>query len=337
MKTSTRTTITALLLLGSVTTACTTATTGSTTGSATGSTGTGIARTGTTGTGAGTATTAGRTGTTVDPAAALPALALRVVENATGATKYGYEGPSSITAGNVLVQLTNGGTEEHQAGVGRLKDGVTYEQLDQAVAANPELAAGLLDLRGGSAAVGPGAVGKSIVSVTPGKYVVFCFVADATGQPHLAHGMIHRFEATPGAGAGTTVAPPPIAVAGTITLQDFGILLPDDFTGKGWYEVRNVGRQLHEALGYELAAGVTPKDFDTYMRTYAQTGQPPAGPPPYTAATGPSAASSGTTQWVHFDLDPAKRYVFVCGIPDFEKGLTPHFMEGMVTYWPEGS
>lgn len=93
----------------------------------------------------GSATTAagGRAaaGTTVagaDPVASLPTLRATATEHADGAAMaYGFDGPTSVPAGKVLVEVRNDGKEEHQAAVARLAPGVTYEQLEAAIATNP--------------------------------------------------------------------------------------------------------------------------------------------------------------------------------------------------------
>lgn len=277
-----------------------------------------------------------------DPATALPAFRLTATEHHDGgATTYGYEGPTAVPAGPTVIELVNDGAEEHQAGVGRLKPGVTYDKVEETVAAaGPELAFGLLEALGGPAGVAPGTTGRTIVDLPPGQYYVYCFVPDAQGVPHLSHGMRQRFEVTGSATAGTTgtAAPAPVPSAGTIDLQDFGIILPDGFAGRGWYRVDNAGPQQHEAVIYRATPGHTGKDLDAYLAAAgaAQQGGTamPTEPFPGVAAGGVSAAVQGVTQWVWLDLDPSGQYVFLCGIPDPLKGFVPHFMEGMKTTWP---
>lgn len=295
----------------------------------------------TTGRGAG-AGGAGATVPAADPVAALPALQVTATEHADGAAMaYGFDGPSSVPAGKVLVEVRNDGKEEHQAAVARLAPGVTYDQLEAAIATNPNAALPLVEVVGGPAGVAPGATGKGIVELTPGQYVLYCFVADAQGTPHLAHGMHRRLEVTGGAAsttAGSAGASSSIPTAGTVTLQDFGILLPDGFGGKGWYEVVNDGPQPHEAVIYKAAPGHTSAELSAYLAkvgaALSGTGPMPTDPFPGVPAGGVSAAAKGSDQWIWLDLDPSGQHLFLCGIPDTTKGFIPHFMEGMTTTWP---
>lgn len=128
-------------------------------------------------------------------------------------------------------------------------------------------------------------------------------------MPHLAHGMHRRLEVTGPAGGGPSGTPAstqastpggaPIPTAGTITLQDFGILLPDGFAGKGWYQVVNDGPQPHEAVIYKAAPGHTSAELSTYLTrigaALSGTGPMPTDPFPGVPAGGVSAAAKGPT------------------------------------------
>ncbi|MFN8038066.1 MAG: hypothetical protein U0Q07_02550 [Acidimicrobiales bacterium] len=275
-------------------------------------------------------------GATTEPAdPAMPRVTITAEESGDA---YTYAGLTDLPAGPVLVELTNKGRLEHQATFARLKDGVTYSQVDEILhGANPTLALALVNLSGGPNAVGPGATGKVVVDLTPGDYYVVCAIPDEQGKPHISHGMVQKVKVTAATSA-TTPAAKAVPSKGTITLQDFSVILPDGFTGQGWYEVVNEGKQPHEAAAYRLAAGATSADFQAWQAqadaATAGKGAPPSTPPPFTAAGGVAAADPGVTQWVHLDLDPANRYLFVCFIPDVAKGFTPHWMEGMLTPWP---
>lgn len=291
---------------------------------------------------AGSSVPRGAAATTVatDPLASLPTLDLQAVEHHAGAaTTYGFDGPTSVPAGKVVIRLTNGGTEEHQAGVARLKPGVSADQVDAIVASgNPMPALALIDPLGGPAAVAPKGTGKGIVELKPGQYYLYCFVQDAAGIPHMAHGMVTKLEVTAPTPSTTPPAAASIPEAGTITMKDFGIVLSDGFGAKGWYRVTNTGAQNHEALVYRPAAGKSPRDLSDAMTAYTDAlsgkGPMPTEPFPAEGVGGASAAAPGFDQWVWLELDPSNRYLFICGIPDAEKGMVPHFMEGMSTWWP---
>jgi uncharacterized cupredoxin-like copper-binding protein len=260
---------------------------------------------------------------------------LQLTANESG-DMFTYRGPTQATAGPVLLELSNTGQIDHQAGIAKLKPNVTPDQVEQAFKGpNPSVALALVDFSGGTNGVAPGKTGKTVVQLTPGDYEVYCFIPDMMGKPHVAHGMFQRLTVTAGGPAGTA---PPVADAGTITMKDFSVILPDDFTGKGWYRVVNEGQQPHEAGAFQLAPGKTVDDFKTWQAAAdaaaAGKGPGPTTPPPIMSAGGAAAASPGVDQWIQLDLDPSQHYVFVCFVPDVTKGFTPHWMEGMITPWP---
>lgn len=254
-------------------------------------------------------------------------------------TTYTFTGPTEAQPGPVLVELTNKGKLEHQAGIAKLKAGVSTQQAEDVLKApDPSPLFILVDFLGGPNAVGADSTGKAIVTLTPGDYYIYCFIPDAAGKPHLAHGMVQRLKVGGSASSGTTRAAstPPVTSAGQITMKDFSVELPSDFMGKGWYKVVNEGKQPHEAAAYTLQPGKTVADFKTWQTAddlFLKKEGPDPGPPPMTPAGGVAAANPGVEQWVYLDLDPTKQYFFVCFIPDVEKGLEPHWMEGMITPW----
>jgi hypothetical protein len=271
----------------------------------------------------------------------IPAVKLTASESG---DMFSFNGPSETAAGPLLVELTNNGKLEHQAGVAKLKDGVTFDQVDQTFKGpNPTLALALADLYGGPNGVAPGATGKAIVNLPAGNYVVYCFIADDAGKPHVAHGMYKQLTVTAGStsSTGTTKAADPVAAVGTITIKDFSVILPDDFTGQGWYKVVNEGPQAHEAVAYQLAPGKTAEDFKTFQSASddaaAGKGTVPTTPRPIIPAGGAAAVNAGVDQWVFLDLDASQHYVFVCFVPDVSKGFVPHWSEGMITPWPTKS
>lgn len=116
------------------------------------------------------------------------------------AIDYGYEGiPAEMSAGTVAINLTNEGTELHEAVVLRKNDGVTEsaEELLQL----PEEEAMSKVTEAGVAFAFPGAAGSGLIDMTePGEYLVVCFIPTGStpdageeggdGPPHFTQGMV---------------------------------------------------------------------------------------------------------------------------------------------------
>lgn len=294
-------------------------------------------------TSSGTGGAGGGTATTAKPAD--PALPTAKIVATESGDAYTYQAPTELPAGKVLVELTNNGKLEHQATFAKLKQGVTYAQVDEVLKGpNAATALAFVQLYGGPNAVGAGKTGKVVVDLTPGEYYIVCAIPDDKGTPHISHGMVQKVTVGGSGSSGTTAttagkgSTAEIPTAGTITLHDFSVELPAGFTGQGWYAVANEGKQPHEAAAYQLAPGKTASDFTTFQEQADNAaqgkGSPPLTQPPITPAGGVAAADPGITQWVYLDLDKANNYIFVCFIPDVSQGFKPHWMEGMITPWP---
>jgi uncharacterized cupredoxin-like copper-binding protein len=228
-------------------------------------------------------------------------------------------GGTSASAGRWRVHLVNAGTEDHQAQIARIDDGVTQTQIQAAAAQGAQHALGLVTLVGGPNTVAPGASQDVVVDLTPGHYLLLCFVPSPTDhKAHADKGMVLPFEVT----AATATAPPAPEVAGTVTLSDYQFDLPADL-GHGTFAVENKGTQAHELGLVRLGAGKTVADLEKALAPNA-----PPGPPPFSSVGGAAAIAPGHTEWVDLDLAPGN-YVAICFVPDAKDGL-PHFLHGMV-------
>lgn len=105
-----------------------------------------------------------------------------------------------MDSGRVLLEVTNSGQEPHEMAVMRLDDGVTYEQVAAMLVGPPPDGAppaGPPPFRfvGGMQAIMPGAHGWVTLDLTPGNYVLVCFIPSPAneGRPHAALGMIRPF------------------------------------------------------------------------------------------------------------------------------------------------
>ena len=93
----------------------------------------------TTGGGAATTAAAGTTAAAPETTAAAPEAEPAVLD--VTMADYSYAAPTEVPAGLVTVNATNTGTEEHQATIVRLNDGVTLEQALGAFAGEDPAAA----------------------------------------------------------------------------------------------------------------------------------------------------------------------------------------------------
>lgn len=238
------------------------------------------------------------------------------------ATEYSFTIDPEVPAGPVTLTLTNDGAAEHHAQLLRLNDGVTMDDLGAALATEDVGALFAVSTpEGGVGVQAPDTTSSAVtVDLTPGNYVLACFITDDDGVPHLAKGMLQPFEVT-----GTDDADLP-AAEGTIVGTDFAFELPADFDGDGTFRFENRGEQVHEVNVIALppeAAGITREQV-----LAALTGE--AGPPPFelTSAGGGQAILPGAAENVEFDLDTGT-YLLICFVPDPTSGA-PHAALGMV-------
>lgn len=242
---------------------------------------------------------------------------------------YTIEGPSELSAGLVEVTQSNQGGEDHHVQFARLNDGVTYEQLEEALAQpDPTAAMMLVTLAGGPNGAPPNGGEQTVVlNLEAGDYILLCLIPSPDGIPHLAKGMTMPLTVTE-AEAGEAPAPPPSE--GTITLKDMAVELPEGFDGTpGWYTVVNEGPQPHEMVAMLLDEGKTAED----LATWAASEQ---GPPPAKAVGGTAVMAPQTSMWVYLDLADGD-YLFTCFFPDLtDPEMAPHIAKGMVTPYTQG-
>jgi hypothetical protein len=256
-----------------------------------------------------------------DPIAEGPPEAADVIEAETDDFRFvlGADGPVSSRV--VPVRVTNSGDEAHQVVVARLHDGVATEDLLAAAQADGLAAVdGLVRYVGGLNGVEPGTTGEGWAHLEPGTHVLLCFVPSPDGISHLHKGMVREIEVVDD---GTPVAPPE-DLAGTITLADFAIGLPETGVGvAGVYAVENTGTEPHEAILLRMKDGKTLAD----AVAYAEAGM--LGEPPYESAGGAGVVAPGLTAYVRLDLAPGS-YLAVCVI-ESPAAHKAHVDLGMVT------
>jgi uncharacterized cupredoxin-like copper-binding protein len=105
---------------------------------------------------------------------------------------YGYGTSSPLSAGSHVFLVKNDGKQSHEMVITRLLPGKTPADL----AAWAEKMSGPppAHFLGGISPIAPGRENELAMRLTPGHYVLLCFLPDAKdGKPHTAHGMVKDF------------------------------------------------------------------------------------------------------------------------------------------------
>jgi uncharacterized cupredoxin-like copper-binding protein len=200
----------------------------------------------------------------------------------------------------------------------RLATGRTRRDLEVALAdGGPGAALAVGTFVGGTGLVSPGqdSTADAVLHLEPGEHVLLCFVPDAEGAPHLAHGMLRPFTVTDG---GDPV-PTPDSDA-TVGLANYVFDGPDVLEGDAVVEVTNTATdEAHEMVVARLDRGTSATDVADALDARR--------PLPATGVGGMQALLPGDTQHVQLDLRPG-RYVLFCAVPSPDG--TPHYRAGMV-------
>jgi hypothetical protein len=105
-------------------------------------------------------------------------------------TDYAFELSSPLTPGHHMIQVTNRGQQEHELVIARFAPGKTVKDVeawDKAGYKGPPP----IEPLGGMSPMMANETGELSVDLTPGDYVLICFVPDAKdGKAHLLHGMV---------------------------------------------------------------------------------------------------------------------------------------------------
>jgi hypothetical protein len=227
-------------------------------------------------------------------------------------TEAGLEAPGEIPSGVVAVAV-EGGDPENMPELARLNDGVTMEQLNEALAQPDPMAALPLVALLGSAS--NSVDGRVIYDLQPGAYVAVLFMPD--GPPQVV-------PVTAGALSGATAPTADVAVS----LVDFNFAMPDKIAvGPQVWQIDNTGEQWHEMAIVQLNEGATVDDVLAWVASMGPEG--PSGPPPFEEGAFWSPMGSGQRAWVTWDL-PAGEYTVVCFLPDLAGDMSSHASHGMV-------
>jgi len=232
---------------------------------------------------------------------------------------YAFAAPETVPAGLVTFQLVGAGKEPHQMVVMRIDSGKTMADVQPILMSPDAKIPAWLRFPIGVSVIAPGDTGNATAVLTPGHYLMACFVPSPDGTAHVAKGMMRTFEVAPNEAA---PAPEPTADI-TITEKDYDFEVTGNLTaGAHTVRVENAGPQLHEVAMTQLAPGKTLADLQAWVQG-GMKGAPPG--KPVGGVTGPDVGGHQTFTATF----AAGKYVLMCLVPD-NTDAKPHVMHGMI-------
>ncbi|HEX6576229.1 MAG TPA: hypothetical protein VF042_14775 [Gemmatimonadaceae bacterium] len=237
------------------------------------------------------------------------------------ASEYKFEAPDQIPAGLTTFKMNDTGKELHHATLVKLDSGKTFndlmEGMKQMKPGTPP--PGWAIPAGGPNAAAPGSTSALTTVLQPGNYAIVCFIPDAKGVPHVAHGMAKALTVTPNPNANMSEPSADI----TVTLKDYQFDFSQPLTaGKHTLKFVTAPGQPHEFTFFMLQPGRKAEDIPKFVETGMQ------GPPPGLPLGGVAAMGAGQAAYYEVDLKPGD-YAIVCFLEDAKDGK-PHFMHGMI-------
>ncbi len=259
--------------------------------------------------------------TAADSAATPAATTTAANEVTITATEYSFDAPAEIPAGLTNFRMVDNGKELHHAQLMKLEEGKTFDDLMAGMKTmKPGTPPpGWLIPAGGPNAVAPGSTSALTMVMEPGNYAIVCFIPDAKGVPHVAHGMAKALTVTPNPNANT--AEPAADI--TVTMSDYKWDFSTPLTaGRHTLKLVTAPGQPHEFTLFQLSPGKTAADIPKYVEAGMQ------GPPPARPIGGVAAVATGRASFYTVDLQPGD-YAIVCFLED-AKDHRPHFLHGMI-------
>jgi outer membrane protein assembly factor BamE (lipoprotein component of BamABCDE complex) len=234
---------------------------------------------------------------------------------------YSFAMPMTMVAGLTDIKLVNAGSQPHQASFGRVKPGVTVDQVLAAAkrgsSAEPYIFSAL-DFAGGPSTISPYSQQETILNLRPGHYVALCFVPGPDGMPHYQMGMITPFTVTTASGQAPRGEPTADVV---VRLVNFGFVMPANLRKGDLVKVVNQANEVHEMSIVQLAPGKTVQDILAWAKK-------PSATSPFLFVGGMAPIAPGSTEWLRLSLNPG-RYVTVCFVIDPATSKR-HVMLGMI-------
>lgn len=109
-------------------------------------------------------------------------------------TDYRFDVSGPLLSGRQVIRVENVGVESHEVSMMKLAAGKTIEDLkawiSRPTGALPTESGGIEG--GGVTSLARGATAYFEIDLTPGEYVLLCFVTAPDGRPHIDHGMIQQ-------------------------------------------------------------------------------------------------------------------------------------------------
>lgn len=105
-----------------------------------------------------------------------------------------FKVPATLPAGNVTVKIVNRGPSVHETILAKLHAGTTLKDLQAYIKEENPSGPPPADILGIGALMASGHTQWAPFNLTPGTYVLLCFVPDKHGVPHVMDGMIKSFE-----------------------------------------------------------------------------------------------------------------------------------------------
>lgn len=211
------------------------------------------------------------TGTGTGSAATTAPIANAIIVETPGMA---FDVSGSLRPGVAAITLTNPDSVAHMMSVARLNPGVTLDQVKEALNQSEDAAVALLaDGPDGSVYGTPAPVGAgesttvTATDLAAGNYAMICFFTDDEGTPHFAMGMVDTFTVE---GEQATETPDS---DGTITIDDDGTTLPDEFSGRGTYLVTNAGTTPHSISIARLEEGTSLDSYFQYFGSQSNSGK----------------------------------------------------------------
>ena len=276
------------------------------------------------------------------PAATFPAT-LGLPELDITITDTGFDAPSEVAAGRVLLNVTNTASaseETASANLALLPAGKTIEDL--AAVFGPQMATPTSEEEAvpqwiyqatfaGGPIVPPGQSVQAVVDLTPGDWVLF---NDSPGSPQQPQPLT-----VTGSAASPTAMEEPQADV-DVQLQEYSFIglekpIP---AGPHLWKFTNTGSQPHIMILFRGPAGITMDQIMTLLQLPEDATPPPG--VPYQESDfdfnqpGSGVLSSGQTNWLALDLAPGT-YIALCFVPDEQTGA-PHAAMGMVQVFTVG-